>query len=195
MTLPLSHFLPWPLLMNLKGMPNFWPKGVTEVTTSSLKHASLTNKYNISNRKNKTYLVTKLSHIRSLTKCSPLSSFLSSINWWLIFSFSPLRKGWVTWVCSASRKEDWEGILLMFINIISVGVKRTWPTSFQQSVGTGQGETGKKLEHRKFHTNMWRNFFTVRVTDHWSMLPREVVESPSLEIIKTHLDAYLCSLL
>ena len=53
---------------------------------------------------------------------------------------------------------------------------------------------GHKLEHRKFCTNMQKNF-TVRVMEHWSRLPREVVDSPSLEIFKTHLDAYLCSLL
>jgi len=29
----------------------------------------------------------------------------------------------------------------MFINVLSVGVKGTWPASFQQSVGTGPGET------------------------------------------------------
>jgi len=29
----------------------------------------------------------------------------------------------------------------MFINILSVGVKEIWPTSFQHSVGKGQGET------------------------------------------------------
>ncbi len=52
-----------------------------------------------------------------------------------------------------------------------------------------------KLEHRKFHTNMWKNFFMVRVTEHWSRLPREVVESLSMEIFKTHLDTLLCSLL
>jgi len=40
----------------------------------------------------------------------------------------------------ALRKEDWEGIWLMFINILSVGDKGTWPTFFQWSVGTGQGE-------------------------------------------------------
>ena len=53
---------------------------------------------------------------------------------------------------------------------------------------------GHKLEHRKFHTNMQRNFFTVRVTEHWNRLPREVVNSP-LKIFKTSLDTYLYSLL
>ena len=32
------------------------------------------------------------------------------------------------------------------------------------------------------------------VTEHWNRLPREVVESPSLEIFKSRLDAYLCEL-
>jgi len=54
---------------------------------------------------------------------------------------------------------------------------------------------GHKLKHRKFHVNMRKNLFTLRVMEHWSRLPREVVESPSLEIFKTHLDAVLCSLL
>ncbi|GAB0175947.1 hypothetical protein GRJ2_000059900 [Grus japonensis] len=54
---------------------------------------------------------------------------------------------------------------------------------------------GHTLEHRKFHLNMRKNFFTPRVTEHWKRLPREVVESPSPEIFKTHLDAILCNLL
>ncbi|PKU46328.1 hypothetical protein llap_3352 [Limosa lapponica baueri] len=52
-----------------------------------------------------------------------------------------------------------------------------------------------KLEHRKFHSNMRKNFFMVRVTEHWNRLPREVVEYPSLEIFKTHLDAVLSNVL
>ena len=33
------------------------------------------------------------------------------------------------------------------------------------------------------------------VAEHWNRLPREVVESPSMEIFKTQLDTNLCDLL
>ena len=54
---------------------------------------------------------------------------------------------------------------------------------------------GHKLKHRKFRLNRRKNNFPLRVTEPWQRLPREVVESPSLEIFNTHLDAVLCSLL
>jgi len=41
---------------------------------------------------------------------------------------------------------------------------------------------GHKLKHGKFHLNIRKNFFTSGITEHWNRLPREVVESPSLEI-------------
>ena len=42
--------------------------------------------------------------------------------------------------------------------------------------------------------NIRKNFFTLRVTEHWNRLTREVVESP-LEIFNTHLDAFLFDLI
>lgn len=54
---------------------------------------------------------------------------------------------------------------------------------------------GQKLEHRKFHTNTRKSFFTVTMAVHWNRMPRQGVESPALETFKTSLDAYLCDLL
>ena len=54
---------------------------------------------------------------------------------------------------------------------------------------------GHKLNQRKFQLNMRKNFFTLRVTEPWPRLPREAVESPSLEIFQPRLDKVLCSLL
>jgi len=44
---------------------------------------------------------------------------------------------------------------------------------------------GHKLKPRKFQLNMRKNFFPLRVTEPWPRLPREAVESPSLEICWT----------
>jgi len=53
---------------------------------------------------------------------------------------------------------------------------------------------GHKLKHRNFHLNMRKNFFPLRVTEHWNRLPREVVDSPTPEIFQTCLNEVLCNL-
>ncbi|KFQ36678.1 hypothetical protein N332_13083, partial [Mesitornis unicolor] len=53
---------------------------------------------------------------------------------------------------------------------------------------------GRKPEHRRFNLNIRKIFLTVKVTEHWIRLPREVVESPSLQTFKTRLDMLLCDL-
>ncbi|KAK4808185.1 hypothetical protein QYF61_001217 [Mycteria americana] len=45
---------------------------------------------------------------------------------------------------------------------------------------------GHKLKHRRFHLSIRKHFFTV--TEHWNRQLRGVMDSPPLEIFKSHLD-------
>ena len=48
-----------------------------------------------------------------------------------------------------------------------------------------------QTETQEIPSEIRKHFFTVREVKHWHRLPGEIVESPSLEIFKSHRDMVL----
>ena len=51
-----------------------------------------------------------------------------------------------------------------------------------------------KLEEGRFRLDIWKKFFTVKIVKHWNKLPSEVVDAPSLEMLKARLDGALSNM-
>lgn len=85
--------------------------------------------------------------------------------------------------------------LIYVFKCLKCGSQRDMANLFSAVYGDWTKGNSHNLQHRKFCTNTRGNFCTVRVMEHCNGLPRDIVDSSPLEIFKTHLAAYLHSLL
>jgi len=87
------------------------------------------------------------------------------------------------------------GDLINAYKYLKGGYQQDGPRVFSVVPSDRTRGNGHKLKQRKFRLKMRKNFFPLRVKEHWNRLHRGAVESPSLEIFKTCLNKVLCSLL
>ena len=93
------------------------------------------------------------------------------------------------------EKRRLQGDLTVAFQYLKGSHKKDEDKVFSRACSNRTRGNGSKLKEARFRLGIRKKFFMMKVVKHWNRLPREVVDSTSLETFKVRVDGVLSNLI